>query len=183
WQRPAVGAAHWANLVGARAAAWTSFGSSIGPILVAKLTEPRPNYPPLANQGFGPPAPLYLAVRACRNAAQASPDYPGTYLTQAQAYTMLYQFVEAQWAGGAGGRVANLRQLQQVTALERILALRPNLAEIHLALVNLYQSMNFLDYALLHLNETLKLTRAAGKLPGEPQADFTKRLEQLQEDV
>jgi tetratricopeptide (TPR) repeat protein len=182
WQIPTWVTAHFALWTGARAAAWTSLDSVTAPAVVARLTEFRPYSPPLAGQGLGPPAPLYVAVRAARQAVRASPEHAPTYLLQARAYATLSQGVERQWTGNPSGRIAALRQLQQITALERLLTLRPN-QEAHALLSDLYENIGFLDAALAHANEALKLKRDAGKPPGQPQTEFTKEVEQIQEYI
>ncbi len=116
-------------------------------------------------QGDTPPAPLYLAVRAARRAVAADPDDAQAYANLGEAYMRLaLNTRERGWAQ----RMPELRQLRRVqasAALNRAVALRPDLAQAHLNLGWLYLEMNYLDLALKHLEAHRKLVHEAGPPP------------------
>src|SRR5207302_958484 len=59
----------------------------------------------------------------------------------------------------------------------------PDLEEAHHELRFLYGQFNYLDRALEHQKEELRLTRQAGRRPGESAEEFANRLEYLDKDT
>jgi hypothetical protein len=76
-----------------------------------------------------------------------------------------------------------LRHVQIVTALEEALRLDPDLEVAHHELANLYGERQYLDQALLHGREELRLSRRAGRRPGETDDEWADRLEKLEQDT
>jgi hypothetical protein len=109
----------------------------------------------------GPPAALVLAVRAARRAIQDSPDYSGSYFTLALSYFTLWQKQEEHWSRPIGAQEMlprqRLRQIQITAALERGLKLRPDFEEGHQMLYQVYGQTRYVDLAVDHLREYVKL--------------------------
>ncbi len=128
-----------------------------------------------------PTALLLLTIRAARRALTANPDDANAWLRLGQAYFTLYQ--------GSGERsrqrwqpIEVLGHIQAVTALEHALVLDPDLAPAHRALASLYTERIYLDSALEHSREALRLAQR-GPLPGEEADAFRARLDQERQRV
>src|SRR5262249_55430621 len=83
-----------------------------------------------------------------------------------------------------------LRRAQASAALNKAVTLRPDLADAHLALGNLYRDMNYVDLMLKHLRTYFDLKREKGPPPGadpkeysEEEQDFEDQLKALARDV
>src|SRR5205807_433765 len=63
------------------------------------------------------------------------------------------------------------------------LRLDPDLEVAHRELANLYGERNYLDQALDHSREELRLSRRAGQRPGETVDEWADRLESLEKDT
>ena len=136
---------------------------------------------------YGPPAPLYLGLHAARAALAVKPD--------AEAYQVLgeiyYRLVRETREGSFAGMVAYprvigvslrpgvpypllLRHVQTVTALRRALELDPsNVAAERLSTV-LYQDAGFLDLAVKHGKECVRILRENGS----PDAELARQVDQ-----
>jgi hypothetical protein len=143
-------------------------------------------------QDDAPPPLLYLAVRAARRSLAANPDDAEAQRVLGQAYMRLMRSTrERSWAAPA--RLTDLGQLRSVqasAALNRAVALNPNLADAHLRLFDLYRGMNYLDLALEHLRTYVRLVQqtaprdpAAAKAFHEQLAPFEEDLKRLTRDV
>jgi hypothetical protein len=111
-----------------------------------------------------PPALLYLAVRAARRALAVNPADARANLVLGQSYLrLLHETRERAWALRVR-ELAQLRGTQASAALNRALALNPELAPAHLSLGELYREMGYLDLALKHLREHQKLAGASAGL-------------------
>ncbi len=98
-----------------------------------------------------PPGVLYAAVRAARRAVAVNPSDANAYLVLGQCYLRLLGATrERAWALRFP-QVGHLRRVQASAALNRAVALNPELAEAHLLLGRLYQQIGCLDLALDHL--------------------------------
>jgi hypothetical protein len=107
-------------------------------------------------QDDGPPAALYLAVRAARRALAIQPDDPVVHYRLGQAYFRLLHNTRERSAAPAGSALERLRQVQTITALAAAVRLRPDYAEAHRLLQGVYLNLGYLDLALHHLREYLK---------------------------
>jgi hypothetical protein len=135
---------------------------------------PTPGRPPDRS-----PALPVLAARAARIAVAASPADEGAWIHLARAY--LFQS-RATWEAEAGRGFplfAHLRQIQAAAALLQAVVANPDGAGGHEALAGLFGERGFLDLAVRHRRELVRLTRSAGPAPGEPAETFADRLARL----
>jgi hypothetical protein len=130
-----------------------------------------------------PPDLPLLAVRAARRAVAANPRDANAWLRLGQAYLLLRNLTVERSSEGLLPPLAQLRQVQTVTALEQAVRLDPDLEEAHHQLAFLYGGRNALDRALDHRREELRISRRAGPRPGERAEDFAYRLESLDKDT
>jgi tetratricopeptide (TPR) repeat protein len=137
-----------------------------------------------------PPALLYVAVRAARRAVAANPEDPHAYLILGDAYLrLLHDTREREWAERLP-QLLQLRRVQASTALNRAIALKPDLAQAYLKLGGLYQEIGYRDLAIEQLRTYLRLTQEAGQPVGlsadafrEQQSQFEADLERLGKSV
>jgi hypothetical protein len=130
-----------------------------------------------------PPALLFLAVRAARRAVAANPHDSTAWLRLGHAYLLLRNLTAERSSEGLLPPLTQLRNIQITTALEQAVRLDPNLEVAHRELAYLYGESNFLDQALDHRQEELRLTRRTGPRPGESGEEFAYRLESLEKDT
>ncbi len=136
---------------------------------------------------LGPPAPLYLAVRAARRAVAAKPDDPQPYLLLAQTYeTLLYQTREGDrtlmvaYPPGYVPFPLLLRQVQIKAALHRALDLDPDDAMALDLAQDLYRRTGFLDLALTYQQHELEVLGQSGKDVAELGKNVDAAKEQMQ---
>jgi hypothetical protein len=134
-------------------------------------------------QDDAPPALLYIAIRAARRALAVNPDDAQAYLILGESYLRLGRSTrERAWVG----RLPNLTQLrlsQASTALNRAVTLKPELAQAHLRLADVYRGLGHLDLALDHLQTYVKLIRQAPLPKGDAAAAAREQQAQLQEEA
>ncbi len=127
----------------------------------------------------GPPGSLLLAVRAARRALDADANDAIAYLRLGHAYERLHHSTVEQGGAAAFPLLDQMRRVQAVAALTNALRLRPDLAAAHELLVGLYLRTGALDLAWTHLQQQLRLSKAAGPRPGESAAHFAVRIDSL----
>jgi tetratricopeptide (TPR) repeat protein len=141
------------------------------------------------NQDDGPPALALLGVRAARRAVAASPQDPLAYLRLEQAYYTLSQRTRERGWTSRMRPLALLRHVEMVTALQHALTIDPELAAAHGELAQLYLQFTaysppggpgFLDLALKHRTEALKILQNRGPEFQELQTDYDKRVDALE---
>lgn len=98
-----------------------------------------------------PPALLYLAVRAARRAVAANPDAAQAYLVLGDSYLRLLRDTRERAWSRRLAKLGELRRAQASAALNQAIALKPDFAQAHLLLGELYREMGYLDLALTHL--------------------------------
>ncbi len=156
-------------------------------LLFPKEAEPRF----LVREQFGPflaplgersPALPLLAIRAARRAVAANPEDANAWLRLGQAYLLLRNTSRERDSLGLPP-LAQLRHVQIVTALEQALRLDPALEAAHHELAFLYGARHFLDQALEHRREEVRLSRKAGRRANETAEEFTERLDLLEKDT
>jgi hypothetical protein len=79
--------------------------------------------------------------------------------------------------------LVQLRHVQIVTALEQAVRLDPDLEVAHHELAHLYGERKYFDQALEHRREEIRLSRRAGRRPGETAEEFASRLDLLEKDT
>jgi hypothetical protein len=129
------------------------------------------------------PALPLLAVRAARRAVAADPEDAYAWLRLGQAYALLRSATAEDSAHGLLPPLAQLRHVQIATALEQAVRLDPALEVAHGELAFLYGERNYLDQALEHRREELRLTRLAGRRAGESKEEYDDRLDLLDKDT
>jgi tetratricopeptide (TPR) repeat protein len=127
------------------------------------------------------PALLLLAIRAARRAVNVNADDASAYLVLGECYHRLLRHTRERALGEQFPDLLQLRRAQASAALNQAIALRPDLAQAHLTLANLYAEMNYLDLLLEHLQTVVRL-RDAGA-PVGPGAPTPEELQQLAEQV
>ncbi len=112
-----------------------------------------------------------------------NPEDSNAWLRLGQAY-MLLRLVTSEHSGeGVLPPLTQLRNVQILTALEQAVRLDPNLEAAHHELAHLYGEHQYLDLALGHLREELRLSRRAGARAGESAAEYAYRLELMERDA
>jgi hypothetical protein len=139
-----------------------------------------PFFAPLVERS--PALPL-LAVRAARKAVAANPEDSNAWLRLGQAYLLLRNFTCERSAEGLLPPLAQLRYVQIVTALEQAVRLDPDLEAAHRELAFLYGERNYLDQALEHRREELRVSARARPRLGETAEEQADRLEFLEKDT
>jgi len=139
-----------------------------------------PFFAPLVER---PPALPLLAVRAARQAVAANPEDSNAWLRLGQAYLLLRNFTCERSAEGLLPPLAQLRYVQIVTALEQAVRLDPDFEAAHHELAFLYGARNYLDQALEHRREEVRLSGRAGPRSGETAEERADRLELLEKDT
>jgi hypothetical protein len=129
------------------------------------------------------PALPLLAVRAARRAVAANPEDSNAWLRLGQAYLLLRNFTCERSAEGLLPPLAELRHVQIATALEQALRLNPDLEVAHHELANLYGAANYLDRALEHRREEVRLSLRSRRHTGETAEQWADRREFLEKDT
>jgi tetratricopeptide (TPR) repeat protein len=141
----------------------------------------------LLGKDLGPTGALLLAVRAARQAIADSPDgSTAPYAGLAEAYQQIWDGAEQHWVRAVSGPNLGgqryprelMRQVQVITALESALKIQPHDEAVHRMLYGVYLRSQFLDLALQHQQEIVKIVKATGPVPMEPHDDFNRRVEQ-----
>jgi hypothetical protein len=130
----------------------------------------------------GPPGDVYLAIRAARRALREDPDDPVTHLVLGEAYLRLLRQTRERGAAAKIPLLDLVRRAQAITALKNATQLRPDLLKAHERLTALYQEVRAFDLAWHHLQEQVRLNRAAASRSGEPTERQARRLRQLEEE-
>lgn len=136
---------------------------------------------PLRNVDNDLPALPLLAIRAARRALAVHPDDANAYLCLGQAYRFLWETTGERVRCQATSLLAELRQAQAAAALEQAALLDRDSQAAHQLLAELYQEHGYLDAALDHRREEVRLARRSGCRPGEDQRTFAKRLQRLEQ--
>jgi hypothetical protein len=130
-----------------------------------------------------PPALPLLAVRAARRTVAENPEDGNAWLRLGQAYRLVRLVTSERSGEGVLPPLTQIRNVQIITALEQAVRLDPDLEAAHHELAHLYGEHRYLDLALRHLREELRLSRRAGAQPGETAAEYAYRQELLERDV
>jgi hypothetical protein len=143
--------------------------------------------PVFYGDNLGRPADwLLLAIRACRRALAANPDDANAYLRLGQAYSALLSTTAEGNLQLRFPALNTIRQIQIVTALKQAVARDADMLAAHEHLAMLWEQQGYLDAALHHRQEQLRLIRKEGPAPGEPAEQFrndVKRWEKRVQDL
>jgi hypothetical protein len=138
-------------------------------------------------QNAGPPASLYLAVRASRRALARNPSDPGTYWLLAKAYTLLGSATrERAVTQRVLAPVEMIRQTQVAYALNQVLRLNPNpqlAQDAHLSLRNLYTAPLYFELRVRHSKDYLRYSRQVGSLLNVPPEKYNEQIKELEKAV
>lgn len=127
----------------------------------------------------GPAEPLLLALRAARRALAANPDDGRAFLLLGEAYFRLAQQTSERRWQELLPTLAELRQAQILTTLEQAAALRPDLAQAHDLLAQIYFAQGQMDRCLEHRRAELQIAERDSKRHGSGAAAAADRLEAL----
>ncbi|AMV23966.1 hypothetical protein VT84_06195 [Gemmata sp. SH-PL17] len=186
-----VGAASgWSTPAGALDA--TIRGAFVRPPLVRNAPPPQVAQLALGfeqrfeyDRGSAPVGILYVAARAARRAVAENPNDATAYFALGRIYAALVRITSEQsWAGRVPDLV-RLRQIQASAALNRAVALDPNLAEAHIALGQLYLTIKYLDLAAAHLRayRDVPASRGGPKKGDRRAAEILAELDRLTKEV
>jgi hypothetical protein len=127
-----------------------------------------------------PPALPLLAIRAARRAIAEQPEQGRAWLVLAEAYLAMRRWTTEAGMHARLPLLSEVRYIQTVTALVQAVTLDAGLSHAHASLALLFAERGYLDLALRHRTAELRLTRREGRLPGEDNDSFTKRIEHLE---
>lgn len=137
-----------------------------------------------------PPALLYAGVRAGRRAVADDPNDAVAWFNLGDTYLRLLNNTRERVWWRRMPELRQLRLIQASAALNRAVALNPDLAQAHLSLAAIYGEMGYIDLTLTHQRRHAELLRAATKPSAPGYAEFVKamtaqdqQLAQLARDV
>ncbi len=141
------------------------------------------------SQDAGPPAALFLALRAARRALAGNPDDAYAYWRLADAYGTLQgasreRGWSIEWSVDGQRRltyVGVIRQVQTVAALKSALLLAPNSVLLHIRLGQTFLAAQYIDLAVHHEREALRHLRA--ELRRVPSAELREDAEAMEKQL
>jgi hypothetical protein len=128
-------------------------------------------------------APPLLAIRLARRAIAANPEDAAAHLRLGQAYLALHHLVGERSSTRELVLLDELRQVQTATALQQAQIADPQLATAHQLLANLFHERGYLDAALDHRREELRLARLHRSPHPEEATERESRLQNLAQQV
>jgi hypothetical protein len=136
----------------------------------------------------GEPERALLAVRAARRGVRRGRDDAAAYLALFRAYRTQSQFTRERTWRAILPALDYLRQVQMINALQTVVNLQEDsrlagLAHGFLAQIYLEPSLSYVDVALQHRKEQLRLAKLYGALAGETAEDAEERIKQLEDAV
>jgi hypothetical protein len=134
-------------------------GNPVGPLASGALTNLPVFFSGLAHDP-GPPADLYLAVRAARRALHENPEDGHAWYWLGRAYWALNNTTREQGSGAAAGLSRRVRQVQIVAALTRAVQANPDLPYAHALLADHFRGVGFFDLTLRHREAQLRAVSA-----------------------
>ncbi len=136
----------------------------------------------LSDRDRGPPAMLYLALRTARRALAENPLDARCHLLLAQAYLNLQQLTRES-AAERSEHLQAVRKAQITAALQRALALDPNLHDAHLLLYEVF-ALQFPDVAFKHRKAYLDGLKAdLARASGDGRKNLEQRIANLEKQV
>ncbi len=137
----------------------------------------------IVEQDDTPAALLYLAIRACRRSIQENPQDHLTYLILGESYVRLMHSTRERIWAIRFPELTQLRQVQASTAFNQALILRPEIAQAHRQLSELYREMNILDLALQHLKQADRLEQTTSPELDDLQREIELRTQEYDQKV
>jgi hypothetical protein len=176
------------------ASCWAAYAAGLTGLPLSPASDPpgaaisllaRLHHPPLflGDIDRDLPAPPLLAIRLARRALAVNPEDAAAYLRLGQAYLALHYLTGEHPPNNTLSLLAQLRRVQIATALHQALIVDPNLEPAHQLLANLHTEHGYLDVALYHRREQLRLARRTGPLRQEEAPAFDRRLRQMDQQV
>jgi hypothetical protein len=153
-------------------------GSLDSALRLAVQFGPTPLVPGEVDQQ--PPALLLLAIRAARSALAENPDDASAWWSLGRAYLALSGLPPERSVLPSFVPLLQLRRIQIAVALENALRCNPDFLPAHESLASLYEGQRYLDVALDHRREALRLARRNGPVPGESAESYANRLGQME---
>jgi hypothetical protein len=143
----------------------------------------------LSTLDAGPPADLYLAIRAARRGLGIHPDDARTWLILGHSYYLLSH--KTKEATRSQPSLREIRQAQAAAALHQALSLgqdlandNPGLAQLaHETLAQLYRELGFFDLWAKHEKESVRSIKALGRSHREKPESFQARIEAMDKRV
>jgi tetratricopeptide (TPR) repeat protein len=175
-----------------------------GPFAV-RLVPPPPPFDVFRAQFDDRPQALYLALRCARRGLAANPDDARAWYLLGRVYASLAQDTHERVLAPPELRL--IRQAQALAALRQAVELDPDLYEAHFLLMLYYdrvwvfspgqglrgpggvrpprqlRQVRYLDLELKHLREVVRLLPGQGRLVGEADDAFQKRLQEAADAV
>ena len=133
------------------------------------------------NTDQGPPGSLLLSLRAARRALESDPRDPLAHHRAGRSYNFLQQETMEAGVNDDLPLLEQLRKVQIVVALKRAVRLRPDFQPAHESLVEVFLDIPAYDLALPHVQERIRLSKAAGPEPHESAEAFAARIERMSE--
>jgi tetratricopeptide (TPR) repeat protein len=124
-------------------------------------------------------APPLLAIRLARRAIAANPEDASAYLRLGQAYLALHNLVGERSPARTLVLLDELRHVQTATTLQQARIADPQQATAHQLLANLFHERGYLDAALDHRREELRLARRHRLRQTEESPERESRLQNL----
>jgi hypothetical protein len=137
----------------------------------------------LASRDDAPPAHLFLAIRAARQALAKNPEDAFAHFYLGQAYLEFLGSTRERALYPAFPQLQQVRYLQAVAAFRQALLLKEDLTWAHEALFRLFWTHNAHDLALKHRQAQLEQTRLGGPRQGQSVEQFVKYIESFEKEV
>lgn len=131
------------------------------------------------NSDQGPPGSVLLAVRSARRSLHDNADDALAHLRAGRACNFLQRQTMERGVSGQFPLLEQLRTVQAMAALKRAARLQPDLQPAHELLAELCLQSRSYDLALPHVQQQLRLSKAAGPAAGESTEEFNARIERL----
>ena len=134
-------------------------------------------------QDHGPPGSPWLTIRAARQALAEDPNDPTAHRRLLAGYSALNQFTRARLWLPRVPLLRTMRQIQFIFTFKQILVLQPENPEVHLQLASTFdpERLGYLDLAVKHYDEAIRLFHEKGPRRAEDAEEFNKQLKQLEE--
>ena len=128
----------------------------------------------------GPVGTLLRGVRCARRAVAANPDDAAAYQAMGEAYLRLRRTTRERVWCNTLPTLGRIRAAQTAFACRQALGANSELVAPHATLADLFGELGFVDAALPHVRDLIRLRRAKGAGDGETAEQFDARLQYLE---